>query len=63
MVLVFDRASSYAFVLMFVGAYIRTKNNHCFSRVYLSWPLGCLGVSCSRNSNVCNNTFLACILF
>ena len=62
MVLVFDRASSSAFILMFVGAFIRTKNNHTVSRVFI-W-VGHLGVwvSCSRNTNVCNNTFLACRL-
>ena len=61
--LVFDRVSSSTFILMFEGAFFfRTKNNHTVSRppVYSSWPLGCLGVSCSPNMTVCNNTLLEC---
>ena len=38
---------------------VRTGNeSHCFSPVYLRWPLRCLGVTCSPNTNDCNNTFL-----
>ena len=42
MVLVFDRVSSSAFILMFVGAFIRTKDNHTFSCMFI-W-VGNLGV-------------------